>query len=232
MISLALIGKDIQHSKSQKMYEDLLSKKINYELIDCPSEKEIPSLEELFSKFEGVSITSPYKTFFLDRLIIEDSVREISAVNCISKINNEYHGFNTDLIALNDILEVYIHKFRNIGAYILGDGVMSRLLLYLFKLKNMPCHLFSRKRGDNFENLSLLNKIDCEEKTFVINCCSREFIFKGQINNKFIFWDLNYSFIAHQKFLPTIVDSYIDGLELLNLQAKHSLGIWDISIKK
>ena len=99
MISLALIGKGIQHSKSQKMYEELLLQKINYHLIDCYNEKEIPHLEELFSKYDGVSITSPYKTFFLNKLKLDNDVKKINAVNCIAKTDGDFRGFNNDLNA-------------------------------------------------------------------------------------------------------------------------------------
>jgi len=64
MISLALLGKNISHSKSREVYEELLAEKIDYKIYDCPSPSDIPSLDAFFKKHKGLSITSPYKKFF------------------------------------------------------------------------------------------------------------------------------------------------------------------------
>ena len=228
MISLALIGKGIQHSKSQNMYEELLGQKINYDLIDCQNENEIPQLEEMFSKFDGVSITSPYKTFFLNKLKLDHDVKKINAVNCIAKIGGDFKGFNTDLIALDEIINNYIKNYGKLGFHILGDGVMSKLIVYILNLKKIPFQIHSRKTCKDLEQISLKEKVGSETKTFIVNCCSRSFIFKGVANKEFIFWDMNYSFLAHQQSLPLIFEEYIDGLPLLKLQAKYALNIWGI----
>tara|TARA_B100000029_G_scaffold85494_1_gene75974 strand:+ start:92 stop:790 length:699 start_codon:yes stop_codon:yes gene_type:complete len=228
MISLALIGKGIQHSKSQNMYEELLGQKINYDLIDCQNENEIPQLEEMFSKFDGVSITSPYKTFFLNKLKLDHDVKKINAVNCIAKIGGDFKGFNTDLIALDEIINNYIKNYGKLGFHILGDGVMSKLIVYILNLKKIPFQIHSRKTCKDLEQISLKEKVGSETKTFIVNCCSRSFIFKGVANKEFIFWDMNYSFLAHQQSLPLIFEEYVDGLSLLKLQAKYALNIWGI----
>ena len=228
MISLALIGKGIQHSKSQNMYEELLGQKINYDLIDCHNENEIPQLEEMFSKFDGVSITSPYKTFFLNKLKLDHDVKKINAVNCIAKVGGDFKGFNTDLIALDEIINNYIKNYGKLGFHILGDGVMSKLIVYILKLKKIPFQIHSRKVCKDLEQISLKEKVENEKKTFIVNCCSRSFIFKGMANKEFIFWDMNYSFLAHQQSLPHIFEEYVDGLSLLKLQAKYALNIWGI----
>ncbi len=228
MISLALIGKGIQHSKSQNMYEELLGQKINYDLIDCQNENEIPQLEEMFSKFDGVSITSPYKTFFLNKLKLDHDVKKINAVNCIAKIGGDFKGFNTDLIALDEIINNYIKNYSKLGFHILGDGVMSKLIVYILNLKKIPFQIHSRKTCKDLEQISLKEKVGSETKTFIVNCCSRSFIFKGVANKEFIFWDMNYSFLAHQQSLPLIFEEYVDGLSLLKLQAKYALNIWGI----
>ncbi len=58
---LALIGKNISHSKSPEIYNKLLNNQVEYTLLDCDTVDAIPSLDELMKKFDGVSITSPYK---------------------------------------------------------------------------------------------------------------------------------------------------------------------------
>ena len=228
MINLALIGKDIQHSKSQIMYEDILNSKINYDLLDCFNEKEIPSLESLFSKYVGVSITSPYKPFFLDKINVSPGVSAVKAINCLAKDDNGYHGYNTDLLALEEIISNFILKYKTVAFYILGDGVMARVLKYISEKKSIQYKILSRKTTEDFGTLLLNKKISFENKTIVVNCCSRNFVFNGEINNDFLFWDLNYSFKPHKDLFLSIDCDYLDGLELLNLQAKYALDIWGI----
>ncbi len=228
MINLALIGKAIQHSKSQSMYEDLLSTKVNYDLLDYFTEDEIPSLEFLFSKYEGISITSPYKEFFLDKVNLSSDVKRVKAINCLTKTQKGYYGYNTDLLALEEIINNFLQKYKTIGFYILGDGVMGRVVSFICEKQSIPYQILSRKKCENFSNLTLLNKINSEKKTIVINCCSRNYIFNGDIDNNFIFWDLNYSFKPHDDLFLSNGCEYIDGLELLNLQAKHAIEIWGV----
>ena len=228
MIHLALIGKSIQHSKSQSMYEQILETKINYDLLDFSCEEKIPSLDYLFSKYEGVSITTPYKPFFLDKINLSSGVNEVKAINCLAKNKNGYWGYNTDLLALEEIVRNQLLKYKSIGFYILGDGVMSRVLSYICEKKLIPYKILSRKNSENFSSLTLVNKLNSEEKTIIVNCCSRDFIFNGEIGVNFTFWDLNYSHKPHKDLFLSKESQYIDGLELLKLQAKYALEVWKI----
>ena len=56
-ISLGLLGKDIAHSKSKNMYEELLGCDVSYTHFDHSTPESIPTLEEIFSKVSGLSIT-------------------------------------------------------------------------------------------------------------------------------------------------------------------------------
>ena len=88
MISLALIGKDIRHSRSKEIYEDLLGQMIDYKIYDCPSPSDVPALDDIFIKSIGLSITSPYKKIFLDQ--VEISGVDLNAINCIKKSGDNY----------------------------------------------------------------------------------------------------------------------------------------------
>ena len=104
MISLSLIGKNISHSKSQNCYEKLLGRKIKYSLIDCPSENDIPSLEDIFRNCQGLSVTSPYKKFFLNKVIVGEEIQNLNAINCIRKNDNVFEGTNSDYFALTAVV--------------------------------------------------------------------------------------------------------------------------------
>ena len=68
---------------------------------------------------------------------------------------------------------------------------------------------------------------DENNSLIIINACSRNFVFQGNIPKECVFWDLNYIYEPHF-YIKEIVKEYIDGLELLKLQAKHALDFWNL----
>ena len=69
MIKLALVGKDIQHSRSGEIYRRLLKTDIQYDLLDYENSALIPPAADLFKVYDGISITSPYKKHFLNQFL-------------------------------------------------------------------------------------------------------------------------------------------------------------------
>lgn len=229
MIKLGLLGKNIKHSRSQEIYEEILKEKIDYRLLDYENSETIPALEELFDDLLGLSITSPYKQQFNSDPSLTRLFDQYPAINCIKKINSKsFVGINTDYIAVKEILTNYINKFEKINVLILGDGVMASITSLALKELDVTYLTFSRK-----EKLADLNTLDyafLEKKSsqsIIINCCSRDFIFCAKIPKNVIFWDHNYNLKPHQDYLSEICN-YQDGLELLRLQALHALKFWNI----
>ena len=145
MISLGLIGKNISHSISGEVYSRLLGQKIDFQLIDCPAESDIPSLEELFSRFHGVSVTSPYKMFFSDKVIKDENAHFAGSVNCLRKDSSSFIGTSTDLCAIRDILSRFLNSQSRTSITILGDGAMSRLTTRVLAQSGIPFVVHSRK---------------------------------------------------------------------------------------
>jgi shikimate dehydrogenase len=227
MISLALLGKDILHSKSKEIYEELLAQKIDYKIYDCPSPLEIPTLAEIFKSRLGLSITSPYKRFYLDQ--VEISGPNLNAINCIKKSGDKFLATNTDYLAIEEIVEDFSLKFKTLFFVILGDGVMSEITQNLLKIKCHPYQVFSRKLNSDFIGLDIPDKIGpAHGQVIVVNTCSREFIFSGKLSPDYLFWDYNYNFLPHPEELPSKTLQYIDGLSMLRLQAKYAINFWDL----
>ena len=87
-LRLALIGQSIGHSKSECIYRELLAGSgvnLSYQMLDCATSVDIPSLAELGDRFDGVSITSPYKRFFFDKVIERFSKKKIIMNNKIEE---------------------------------------------------------------------------------------------------------------------------------------------------
>lgn len=205
------------------MYDDIYNRDVPYSLIDCKSDDEIPSLDEIFSKVDGLSITSPYKKHFLDSVNMTAEVTSLQAINCIRKNNQQYDGTNTDYEALKIIFNRDGYYDREI--IILGDGSMANITKALLEYCSVDYRQVSRKVDGALENFNL-TKICMTNSPLIINSCARIFNYSGELPADSTFLDYNYSHEFHAKNLTKKVE-YIDGLELLKLQAIQASKFWN-----
>lgn len=225
-MKLALLGYPIAHSLSPSLYREFLGDKLtSYSLLEIEDPSRVPTLAELSSQYDGLSITSPHKKlFFQDVVISSPIVNELKALNTISFRKSGIYGTNTDVIAVEKILLNFKARLPDLGLIILGDGVMARLTVMVAKTLVIPFEQYSRRKGDDLTHLNLSGPR--VNPTIVINSCTRDFVFKGSLHPDFIFWDYNYSFKPHQNTLPSLVKTYIDGEEMLRLQAIAAIEFW------
>ena len=227
MKKLALIGKNISHSKSQKVYESILGEAVDYTLVDIPAVEDVPALEELFEAFDGVSITAPYKQALSDRVLIRDpSLRELGSINCMRKQEGAYEGTSTDFFALQDLFED-LKKSAPFSAAILGDGSMARMTRFILGRMGVECKLLSRRLGNLAPDTDFTEIFPPGKKAVIINSCARGFVFRGKVPGNALFWDYNYSMDGHEEHLGRIC-TYQDGHSLLELQAKYALDFWGV----
>lgn len=220
MISLALIGKNISYSKSPQVYRELLNQEIDYKIFDCAEEKDIPPLNQVFERYQGLSVTSPYKKFFLNQVTVLPGFTDLNAINAIRKTGQKFEAINTDYLAIDKILE----EFRQNKVILLGDGVMSFITQKVLLKNGIEFQVFSRKKNGPIEYLNLTKVFPSDNSgILIINSCSRSFIFKGILPSNSKFWDFNYDFPPHRESIPTKHIGYIDGIGLLKLQAKFAL---------
>ncbi|MFZ8933747.1 MAG: hypothetical protein ACO20H_00575 [Bacteriovoracaceae bacterium] len=220
MLKLGLLGKDISHSQSQIMYEELLGESVDYRLFDYQDPVEIPSLDWFFENIEGLSITSPYKKHFLDQVSL---IEDFDSINCIKYKNGNFLATNTDYKAIEEIFPRLLKLKEYEVIYVLGDGAMASLTKKYFDSHALKYLQLSRKKNGSLEEFEFLNK------ALIINTCSRNFIYRGSVNSSMVFFDFNYNFGPHKEYLGPLVFKYFDGLELLKLQAKHALNFWGLS---
>ncbi len=219
MLRLGLIGKSITHSKSESIYKKYLTD-FSYDLIDIDSVENLPSITDLSKRYDGINITSPYKRHYLSEVIVGSEVKNLKAINCLSFKNEKPYGFNTDFLAINDLFPKY-YTSNKLPIFIMGDGVMSELTQLYLQSKGEEYEVLSRKLG------SLTPLHNFAEPAFIINTCSREYVFKGQLKSHSVFWDYNYNFMAHDEYFNQISEvNYIDGLSLLDLQAQYAIKSW------
>src|SRR5690606_441132 len=225
---LGLLGFPIEHSLSPKLYKEFLGEElISYQMFSFEKSADIPSLDYFRGELDGLNITSPYKTHFVDKIIIESPlVQKIGAVNTLVCKEDAISGTNTDVIAVQEILNRYKTQFPNLKILLLGSGVMANMTELVADELKIPLLKFSRKSHSDISQMDLSHFQESEVQNLIINACSRNFVFTGKLSGLEIFWDYNYSFLPHQNTLPSRVVSYQDGQEMLELQAKAAIRFW------
>ena len=156
MLKLALIGKEIQHSLSPEIYSDFLGDQLTiYDLLDYPNEKVIPEASVLLSLYNGISITSPYKKVFMDKVRLTPGAEALGAINCLGIIKGEIVGENTDYLAIVSIISNWKKKMGPLSVIILGDGVMSKITEFALKNLGISFKTLSRRTVDEFSQINL-----------------------------------------------------------------------------
>lgn len=219
MLRLGLIGKNISHSRSPEMYGRLIHEKFSYDLLDFIEESLIPSLEDLSVKYDGLNITAPYKKHFLSEVELSQQARELNAINCLKFVDGKAFGENTDYLAILKLLPNFLNSEPKIK--ILGDGAMANVVIHALNEMRLTYQQFSRKKSVDFYQLNFN-----ENNVLVINCCGRDYLYKGQLSLNSHFWDLNYNSPDQSKIITNTGAKYSDGLELLELQALYAVQFW------
>lgn len=224
---LGLLGYPITHSLSPMLYRKFLGDKLeSYEKFSFEKATEVPPLDFFRNKIQGLSITAPYKSHFLNNVEIEsDLIREIGGINTIAFTENGNFGTNTDFLAVQSIIRRLKRENSEINIILLGSGVMAKVTALIAKDEDINFVQYSRRTNPDFYNLDFRNR-DSSSQTVIINACSRDFVFNFPVRGDEIFWDYNYAFRPHEETLPKIFKAYIDGQEMLELQAKEAIEFW------
>ena len=224
---LGLIGKNISHSGSPAIYKKLIGIEVKYDLIDISEPDDLPTLTSLAKSYDGINITSPYKAHYLSQVIIQDkAVKNLGAINTLAFTSIGVEATNTDLIAVRSILSSFKTKYPTLNLIVLGSGVMARMTMIVAEELKLLATQLSRSSHPNLAQLNLAPFEKTEAQNLVINACSRDFVFAGELHSDNIFWDYNYHFLPHQNTLPFKVKEYQDGQEMLYLQAVAAKLFW------
>ena len=232
-----LIGKNIDYSFSAKFF----SKKFKFEKIsDCEYVNfDLTKIEDFnnleFIKIKGLNVTIPYKEKIIPYLHkINNSAKEIGAVNTIAIKNNKLIGYNTDYLG-------FINSFKNNlnfkRALILGTGGASKAIQYALTIKKINFNIASRKNNIKYMNYNAINE-SLDEYDLIINTTPI-----GTYPNISEKPKINYSLITENHFCYDLIynpekSSFLkecekkgaetmNGLEMLKSQAEESWIIWN-----
>ncbi len=224
MKKYALIGKNISHSRSPEMYSRLIHHEFKYELLDFATEENLPSIESLKLKYDGINITAPYKRSYYSDVVLDEAAMKTGAINCIKFKNNEAYATNTDYTAFKRLFfQKNLQEFETI--VILGDGAMAEMLKVALTDLGKKYFQYSRKKNGALENLRIQDLHSGQ--ILIINCCSRNFVFKEKLlEPSSLFYDMNYSNLNQSDIFSNNPQQYYDGLDLLFEQARDAIVFW------
>jgi len=221
---LALLGAGIAHSRSPAIYRRLIGDHIHYELLDLSRESDLPAEAELAVRYDGVSITTPWKAHYAAAAL--GGARALGAVNCLRFRDGRTEATNTDWTALREMVPAMAREHHPVLWVLIGDGVMARVFAAVMQEKGMDFVQYARPRGDEVATLDLPVRHPGGGTKIVVNACGRGFSFAGNADATWVFWDFNYAHAIHETRLPCLFGSYIDGVGLLETQAKHAIKFW------
>jgi len=176
MRTFGLVGKSLSHSFSQKYFTEKFFQEKNYNTeYQLFSLKTIEEIETLLKHptLLGFNVTIPYKSEIIPFLDGLDAVtQEVGAVNCVIKKNNQWIGYNTDVIGFEETiaqLPLALANGQEDFALVLGNGGASKSVCYVLKQKNIPFQVVSRKKTANTITYNEVTETIIHHATLIIN---------------------------------------------------------------
>ncbi len=172
-----LIGKNLQHSWSEKYFTKKFAEKnirAQYQLFPIESIDFLPGLLERHTGLKGLNVTLPYKKLVIPFLHSIDKEAKLSgSVNTIKIIRTVQEvsliGYNTDIIGFTNLLKANL-TLKNVSALVLGTGGVSRSVQYVLRREGIRFVTVSRssKKNDQLSYENLLRR-DIQSNLLIIN---------------------------------------------------------------
>ncbi len=235
-----LIGHPLSHSFSKAYFED----KFRNEALDCFfvnfDIERLESIKDIIIQYpdlQGFTTTHPYKKAIFQYLsFINRNAKEIGAVNVVKiDADKKLHGYNTDYIGFQGLLEEAIEGKHINKAYICGTGGASEAVKFVLKNKGISFEILSRK-DDSYQRL---NNAGFHDNELIINATpvgmypNSDGLLElpyATANSSNVFIDLIYNpeetmFMKEAKKYGA---SAYNGLKMLKLQAEAAWRIWSL----
>jgi len=145
---LAVTGNPVWHSKSPQIFNRLFREMgidAHYlRLAAANADEAMRTAKEM--ELQGLSVTSPFKEEIIPTLKgIDSHAEKIQAVNCLSRNNGSYAGYNTDYIGVFKALKMNGVDPKNKRIAVLGAGGAARSAVYgLIKARAASVTLLNR----------------------------------------------------------------------------------------
>ncbi len=105
---------------------------------------------EIDLNFKGFSVTIPHKQSIIKHLdFIDETAKEIGAVNTVKIIDGKLHGFNTDAHGFIEPLKSIYNDLKDAKVLILGAGGASKACVYALEKEGATVTVFGRTEIEN-----------------------------------------------------------------------------------
>ncbi len=152
-----LLGKSLGHSFSKDYFTKKFSElnlNYSYQNIELDNISDIIPFVKENKNLKGFNVTVPYKEAIIPYLdYLDDTAKEVEAVNTVKVENGMLKGFNTDVIGFNAISCQLSAVSKKGTALILGSGGASKAVQYVLKKDNIPYKIASRDFKLGVENV-------------------------------------------------------------------------------
>lgn len=113
-----------------------------------------PETREIELNFRGFSVTIPHKQTIIKHLdFLDETAKEIGAVNTVKITDGKLYGFNTDAKGFTEPLKNCYGELKNVKIAVLGAGGAARACAYALKKENADVTIFARD-GQKARNLA------------------------------------------------------------------------------
>lgn len=237
-----LVGKDISYSFSRGYFSNkfaaLKASNSTYENFDLAQISLFESLIKENTDLTGLNVTIPYKELIIPYMdSLDETAREIGAVNTIEFTNKGLKGHNTDAYGFHEALTTKLKK-QHQNALILGTGGASKAIAYVFKKLNIAFRFVSRNPENKAFSYEELDKNLIQKHQIIVNCSpvgthpnilDRPNIPYQHINRDHLLFDLIYNpkktaFLKEGEKNGALIEN---GLAMLKFQAEKAWEIWN-----
>jgi shikimate dehydrogenase len=254
-----LVGKKLGHSFSKDYFTNKFSElnlNYSYQNIELDNISDIIPFVKENKNLKGFNVTVPYKEAIIQYLnYLDDTAKEIGAVNTVKVEDGMLKGFNTDVIGFNAISCQLSAVSKKGTALILGSGGASKAVQYVLRKENIPYKIASRDFKSGVRNVETsplwrlhesgigyedINATGFKPYSIIINttpvgmfpnvneCLELPY---STIESRHIFIDLIYNpeetlFLKNARLKGA---STYNGLKMLHEQAEASWRIWNNS---
>ncbi|MCC7532561.1 MAG: shikimate dehydrogenase [Bacteroidia bacterium] len=241
MLQYGLIGYPLKNSFSENYFNSKFRKlgiDAQYANYPLASIDLFPKLLQNHPKLKGLNVTIPYKEKIIPYLNeVEDTAKEIGAVNTIKILENKLIGYNTDIFGFEKSILPLLKPWHQ-QALVLGSGGAAKAIMFVLKKFGINYTIVSRNKqyGILYEQI---DKATIRTHQLIINCTP-----VGMYPNSNNYPDIPYQFITPLHlaldliYLPeqTIFlqkckqqEAVIqNGIIMLEQQAEKSWEIWNL----
>jgi shikimate dehydrogenase len=242
MKKFGLIGYPLKNSFSENYFN---SKFLSLGLVDYAYQNyPIERIDELSNilrnepELEGFNVTIPHKENIISFLHkLDDSAKEVGAVNCVKKAGTTLIGYNTDVYGFETTLLPLIENKNIEQALILGTGGAAKAVAYVLRKNGIRYSFVSRTPSIAQLSYTDLTPQIMASHPLIINCTPLgmfphteeappipyNLIAPGHIVYDLIYLPIDTVFLTRSKQQGATIKN---GLEMLHLQAEKSWAIW------